>query len=58
MRDGPRRAGLERFHFEWTRSRILSLAAANQMARARTGAPDDRRAALRHGAIPVEGETF
>ena len=35
---------------------LLSLAAADREVRARAGAPDGRRAALRPGAIPVELE--
>ena len=38
---------LERFHFEWTRSSIMSLTAADRMVRACAGAPDNRRTALR-----------
>ena len=38
---------LEPFHFEWTRSSIMSLTAADRMVRACAGAPDNRRAALR-----------
>ena len=45
-----------RFRFERTRSRVLSLAAADLTVRDCAGAPDDRRAASRPGAIPEEAE--